>query len=147
MLSVHRAKRLLYNHRILQKFLCRTDLALDLKSFASEKSAQALLLMFLHTVPNTDNIIRELVVYSTHHNLQQQVSHFICPESCACILAVKLLNVRQVWHFKMLLHLCWNFYQTSVFHYDTTLLTVSFHNTFFPCILYHHHLQTIFAIT
>jgi len=62
---------------VLQKFLCRKDLASDLKTFASEKSAMALVLMFLHTVPNTDNIIRELVVYSTHHSLRQQVSRFI----------------------------------------------------------------------
>ena len=62
---------------LLQRFLCRKDLASDLKTFATEKSAMALLIMFLHTVPNTDNIIRELVVYSTHHSLHQQVSCFI----------------------------------------------------------------------
>jgi len=63
---------------VLQTFLCRKDLASDLKKFASEKSASALVLMFLHTVPNTDNVVRELVVFSTHHKLQQQVSCFNC---------------------------------------------------------------------
>lgn len=62
----------------MQKFLCRKDLRSDLKSFASEKSAQALVLMFLHTVPNTDNIIRELVVYSTQRSLQQEICRVLC---------------------------------------------------------------------
>jgi len=72
------------NLDVLQTFLCRKDLASDLKTFASEKSAMALLLMFLHTVPNTDNIVRELVVYSTHHNLHQQVSCCISSEQHIC---------------------------------------------------------------
>lgn len=62
----------------MQTFLCRKDLASDLKTFASEKSAMALLLMFLHTVPNTDNIVRELAVYSTHRSLHQQICQVLC---------------------------------------------------------------------
>ena len=72
-LVLYSASNLLFVY-LWQKFLCRSNLASDLKTFASENSAPALVMMFLHTVPNTDNIIRELIVYSTHRSLQQQVS-------------------------------------------------------------------------
>ena len=56
-----------------QEFLCRSDLAADLKTFASEQSAAAIVLMFLYHVPNTDDITRQLSVYSPNGRLRQEV--------------------------------------------------------------------------
>lgn len=57
----------------MQVFLCRSGLATDLTAFAGEQSSAAIVLMFLHVIPNTDDITRELAVYSTNCNLRQKI--------------------------------------------------------------------------